>query len=285
MKKLLFAVLLITSSACAGINWNPRPPRPPQPATDYRLQVYGTEGSTITNDAQPSVFEPTWLGPDGAAWDLTRADFNICAEKEGYVKRCEPVPGPLHNQTIRIDLTPIPKPATAPRRSQDALKYVRANFCNLPTRDGKPMFTPFYISLDDAKRKQWLDEQRVAGSTHFVLSPSINYPGAPWPSTDFYGNAQRFVDFVQEVIDTPSADGYGFTPILILDPGDANPRPRIDDYWPKIAHELQARGLLADVIVVPGWELIKASDWSSADFAYGLNLLHRLGVPHIWAHL
>lgn len=177
------------------------------------------------------------------------------------------------------------KPLVASRAPAARRALVKANFCNLPDPSGKPQFSPFYIGLDPQTRKAWLDAQRAAGSTHFVLSPSISYPGAPWPGADYYGQADRFADFVAEVLETPAADGYGFTPILILDPGDANPRPRIDDYWPKIAHALQARGLIDDVLVVPGWELVKASDWSSADLSYGLELLHRLAVPHIWLHL
>lgn len=35
----------------------------------------------------------------------------------------------------------------------------------------------------------------------------------------------------------------------------------------------------------PGWELIKASDWSSADYSYGLVKLKSLGIPTIGAHL
>ena len=40
-----------------------------------------------------------------------------------------------------------------------------------------------------------------------------------------------------------------------------------------------------DCIVVPGWELIRASDATSADFSYALEKLHHDGWSHIWAHL
>src|SRR5689334_18343182 len=94
-----------------------------------------------------------------------------------------------------------------PKATGDAMLTVRANFCNLPTAQGKPMFTPFLISLDASQRQDWYQAQRQAGSTHLVYSPEISYPGAPWPATDLYDQPARFVDFIVEALSTPSADG------------------------------------------------------------------------------
>jgi hypothetical protein len=176
-------------------------------------------------------------------------------------------------------------PPIPPKASVEQMLDVQANFCNLADESGKPEFTVFLLSLPKEQRQVWYARQRAAGSRHIVVSPQANYPGAPWASADAYADAPRFVDLVQEIIETPGADGNGFTPLLFLDGGEANPRPRISANWPPIVSELQRRGLLEHVIIVPGWELVNASSWSSADLSFGLELLHSLGVPHIGVHL
>lgn len=175
---------------------------------------------------------------------------------------------------------PIPDKPTV-----DELLTVRANFCNLADESGEPQFTIFLLGLPKETRQTWYARQRAAGSTHIVLSPVASYPGAPWPGGDVYANPSAFVDLVEEVAETPSATGKGFVPILFLDGGDPNPRPRIQANWPPIVAELQKRGLLEHVIICPGWELVPASAWSSADLSVGLELLHSLGVPHIAVEL
>lgn len=220
--------------------------------------------------------------------DRTATDVQLTVTKAGCTELDGTRPIQASGEVAAvIDCTPPPppKPPVPARATGEAWWDVRANFCNLADESGKPQFTVFLISLDAPTRQQWYQRQRDAGSTHLVLSPQANYPGAPWPSRDLYADAKTFVDVVQEAIETPAADGFGFRPILILDGGERAPRPRIAANWPPIVEELRARGLLDYVKVVPGWELITASDWRSADLSYGLELLHSLGVPHLWLHL
>lgn len=183
------------------------------------------------------------------------------------------------NDQIRVGITR----STPEWAIGEDLLHVLANFCNLKDSKDRVIFTPFIASLDDADRADWYARQRDAGSTHTVLSPAYSYGGSPIPGKDMLGNPQEFRKYVLEALNTPSADGKGFRPILILDGGDRDPRPRIAKYWPPLIEAI--RDLLPFVIVVPGWELIRASDWTSADLSYSLNLLHNLQVPHMWLHL
>jgi hypothetical protein len=174
-------------------------------------------------------------------------------------------------------------PPAAPRATEAELHRVLGNFCNLRDAQGRVIFDPFYIALPPDERKDWLDRHRAAGSTHVVLSPTIGYPGSPIPGRDLYGDPPAFVAFVRELLATPSANGKGFTPILMLDSGDPGIRERIARFWPGIRSAL---GADADsVIVTPGWELVNASAVTSAEYSVALTSLHDLGYPHIWAHL
>lgn len=168
----------------------------------------------------------------------------------------------------------------APATDAD-LHNVRANFCNLIDAKGRVIFTPFAISLSRAERDDWWQRQRDAGSTHTVLSPTISYPGSPISGRDYYAEPDLFAAYVSEALNTRSANGRAFTPILILDHGGAGLRDRIDRFWPGIRASLGDDA--ARVIVVPGWELI-AGQATSAELSYAIGQLHALGFPHIWMH-
>lgn len=169
------------------------------------------------------------------------------------------------------------------RRTQAELCYVLANFCNLRDSQNRVMFTAFLPNLPPQERQEWYDILREAKSTHVVICPLASYTGSPIPAFDWLNEPEKFVAIVREILATRAADGKAFTPILILDNGDAGFRARISAAWPRI------RTLLGDderdCIVVPGWELITASECTSADFSFALELLHSLGWTHIWAHL
>lgn len=186
---------------------------------------------------------------------------------------------------VRAPLTPITTPTPPPpaRRTRAELLHALANFCNLTDSQGRVVFTPFKISLPTAERAEWYDLERAAGSTHTVLSPTIGYPGSPIPGRDLYDNPLAFREFVIEALNTPAADGKGFAPIIILDAGDEGIRERIDRLWPPIRAALE--DVNDDIIVVPGWELIKASAATSADYAYALTKLQQLGFRNIGVHL
>jgi hypothetical protein len=87
---------------------------------------------------------------------------------------------------------------------------------------------------------------------------------------------------VKKILNAPSSDGLAFTPLIMLDEGDYAPETR----WVK----WQAiRDLLGsdekDCIVCPGWELIRASAWTSKNMSDALGLLHSQGWTNIAVHL
>ena len=176
--------------------------------------------------------------------------------------------------------------AVVPRKNAADLARVRANFCNLRDAGGQVIFSPFVATASNAEA--WLAVQVQAGSTHTVLAPRCRYdalnnlPGYP-PAFDWLADPQRCAALVRAVLATRGADGTGITPILMLDDGAPGIRARVDAYWPAIRAAIG--GDAADVIVVPGWELVRASSCTSADYSYALEALHAQGWPHIWAHL
>jgi hypothetical protein len=239
------------------------------PATDVQLLLAGQTKAGVTNADGYLAFQM----PIGDTVQVT-------AKKEGYDSVDEPRTVPTKdNANISVKM----KLSAAPPATDAELHHVLANFCNLTDRQGRVEFTPYYISLPANERKQWLEDQRNAGSTHFVLSPEISYPGSPIPDSHLYGDPQKFVAFVREVMREPSATGRGFVPIIILDSGDKGIKDRIAKFWPGI------RAALGDdvnrVIIVAGWELVNASDVTSAEYSFSLKTLHDEGYPHIWAHL
>jgi hypothetical protein len=182
----------------------------------------------------------------------------------------------------------LAEPRTVPPRpGRDDVVDIRANFCNLKDSKGRVIFGPTITGLPDDERAEWYAKQREAGSTHCVLTPGN--PGvAPYegsiPMLKLVDKPQEFRKFVLEALRTTSASGKGFCPIIILDEGEGegSPRQRMDRYWPALIDAI--RDLLDYVIVVPGWELIKASPWTSTDYSYALGKLHGLRVVHLWAH-
>src|SRR6185295_3045234 len=148
---------------------------------------------------------------------------------------------------------------------------------------GRVIFGPSITGLPRDERAEWYAKQRDAGSTHCVLTPGNPgvkpYPGAV-AMLKLIDQPQEFRKFVVEALQTPSASGKGFCPIIIIDEGEGegSPKQRIDKYWPALIDAI--RDLLDHVIIVPGWELIKASPWSSSDYSYALEKLHGLGVVH-----
>lgn len=186
------------------------------------------------------------------------------------------------NQDVPVTLHRV----GAPRRPQAALGRIQGNFCNLG-RDsqGRIMFDPYLASLDADGRRDWYARHRAAGSTHLVLSPSCAYNPEPWPGANFdwLADPQRFAALVREVIAEPSADGFGFTPILILDSGDPGIRSRMSTYWRGLRDAIGPDQV--DCLVVPGWELIRASVTTSKEYSDALQLLRAQGWSHIWAHL
>ena len=184
---------------------------------------------------------------------------------------------------------------------QAAVLHVRGNFCNLwdggPYYDDKGrlikgkglIYDPALSAMWATDRPQfdrWLELHRKAGSTHLTIGPFDGgeiYGGSNIFSPDLVGAPDRLREFVGDLLHAASADGRGFRLIVQLDGGQPNPRPVMARDWPTIIDAL--RPYLDSCIVTPGWELIKASPWRSAEYSHALKTLHTLGVPIIGAHL
>ena len=178
-------------------------------------------------------------------------------------------------------------PGDAARPTQEDVRTYRGNFCNLTDSFGRAMFDPFISSLTVTERADWFSVHRANGSTHIVLAPDVQYPAY----TDRTGiqphsmlaQPATFRAAVVEALNTPSASGRGFVPVIFLDEGGRDPRQRIDTFWRPLLDAI--KDLLPYCIVVPGWELVTASFWSSADLSYAMKWLGAYGVPHLWVHL
>lgn len=178
----------------------------------------------------------------------------------------------------------------APRPTRAELVNIKAGFCNTRDTLGRVIFDPFIASLDTAGRRDWYANKRAHGYTHIVLSPRYAYysPTTPYPipGKDMLDKPEEFAAFVREATQTPAADGKGFRVIVMLDDGAPDPMPRIDRYWMPLLDALEP--MKDFIIICPGWELIKASDWTSADYSYALERIGpRLTVDdwEFWAHL
>lgn len=279
------AVGLLVS--CRGISLPPEVVTPPPPVVEpaplrnvavVALNVYGDPlvGAEITVGDVRKVADQ-----DGYAlfFDLPDEEMVVRVEitATGYLATArEETIGKGHVQMSPFTLLAIPP-------TEEEIHNVQAMFCNLRDVQGRVMFTPFYISLPYAERMMWLKESARKGATHFVLSPSIAYPGSPIGSRDLYEWPKDFAYFVREAMAAPSASGKGFTPILILDGGDPGIVERINKNWQGL------RDALGDeaerIIVVSGWELVNASPTTSAELSYSLKVLGWQKWPHIWVHL
>ena len=159
-----------------------------------------------------------------------------------------------------------------PTRTEQA--DVRANFCNIACADGTPMFTDFLPKADEQGRfDEWMALQAAAESTHITYSPLGAYHDYMGGGFNWLDQPFRFASLTSRVCAYPSSSGVTMTPVLFLDDGGPNPRPRIDQYWPALLDALRQAGVLSRCIVVPAWEPVKG-DWTSADLSYALERLH-----------
>lgn len=183
-------------------------------------------------------------------------------------------------------------PYMPPTREQ--LFHVRGNFCNLrdPLTERvlyDPALAGYWASAPDTFARL-LNIHRQNGTTHIVIGPFEGgeiYPGAAISNPDFLSNLPQLHEYVRTLVTTPAADGLGFRVIVQLDGGGPSPRQRIHAHWAAILDTL--REYTASIIVSPGWELIHASEWSSADYSYALKTLYTLRLSRPWfpiaAHL
>lgn len=150
---------------------------------------------------------------------------------------------------------------------------VAANFCNIYCADGAPMFTAFLPKADEQGRTdKWLSLLVAADSTHVTFSPKASYNDYMGGGFDWLNQPERFAALVKTVSETRGANGLALTPVLFLDEGGPDPKPRINTFWQPIAIALRQVGVIDRCIVVPAWEPVRG-DWTSADLSYSLQCL------------
>jgi hypothetical protein len=121
---------------------------------------------------------------------------------------------------------------------------------------------------------EWMRIQRDNGSTHVPFGPPIGglaYPGVEWANPDFWSDLPRLRAFIERVLDTPSADGRGFRPILFVG-GDTFAESRFDR-WHELAAALE--GLHQHLIVLVAWEPV-IGGWRTAEVSNAMRRLHDL---------
>lgn len=182
-------------------------------------------------------------------------------------------------------------------RSGDAIYDVKGDFGSLRDAHGTLIYTPNTPGAIVAGRfDDWAAVQRASGTTHWTVGAfepagMAEYPGYPLPNPDMR-DPVKIRALLELLLNTPSADGLGYTPIVFFDPGGSQeqltPRQRVDRHWPIILEACtkggNGRDLRDYIIPCPGYELIFASDWVSADISYGLQWLHAHGFTRIAVH-
>lgn len=138
---------------------------------------------------------------------------------------------------------------------------------------GSIIYTPAMPGAPDDVFARWTRTLAQAGTTHLYFGPGggAAYPGMTWANPDGWADMGRFRAFVERCLDTPSADGKGFRPVLFMG-GDTFDQSQIH-LWPDMARALQ--GLHQYFIVVPGWECIPQQGWTSAQYSEAMEALHR----------
>lgn len=270
-------------------------PEPPAPAPHVLIKA------VVTDFDSGRVLEDATIYADNGArreqtgrvqWDIEQPGWNLCAERAEYDTQCIPISEAReYDVNFRLFITFVPPPpvvvvppvivappapVVAARPTRADILNVQTNFCNLLDAAGNVMFTPMITGANDAQYADWMTRLREAGSTHIIMGPFTPgpvYPGVAWDNPDLEADTARLRAFIIKVLETPSANGRGFVPVIFLDGGGRAPRERIDRVWPRLARALE--GLHQYLLVLPAWEPV-IGDWSSAEVSYGLTRAHEL---------
>ena len=148
---------------------------------------------------------------------------------------------------------------------------VRGNFCNLRDAAGRVIYTPALPGVSPSVYDEWMQVQREAGSTHVFFGPPLPGDGYAGTLPDYWRDLPALRAFIERVLSTPAADGFGFTPVLFVG-GDTFGQSHFDE-WPTLAAALE--GLHEHLIVLPAWEPV-VGGWSSAQLSRALKALAHL---------
>lgn len=164
-----------------------------------------------------------------------------------------------------------PTEARRPTRAE-VLTY-RGHLCNLYDAKDQVIWTPSLPGCPPEVRRDWLDRIAAVGGTHVPFGsfePGEAYPGIGYVNPDWTQDPVAIRGLLLEVLNTPTRYGYGMVPVVFLDGGGTDPRPKLDRFYPVMAQA--GAGLWDSVLTVPcGWEPVVGA-WRSADVSYALKL-------------
>jgi len=188
-----------------------------------------------------------------------------------------------------------------PERAAGAeLVDYRGCLMNVFDSRGWPVWTPSLpgvLALNEGARvwDEWVALLRHCGATHIPIGGFDGAGGPAYHSADgartppdidnpdWRQSPERVRALVEKLLDTPSADGKAFRPVIFLS-GGALSREQIDREWPVLARALE--GLQDNVIYVPGWEPVEGQA-RSRELSYALERGKALFGPrsHWFVHL
>lgn len=159
--------------------------------------------------------------------------------------------------TPPVDPPPVVTPPPAARRPlPDEARAYRGFLTGLRDSAGRHVWTPALPGAPDAVRREWLDLLAAAGATHVPIGPFDGgpaYPGVEWSNPDWSRDVGSIRSLVLDILTTRSVRGHGLVPVLFLDGGGRDPRPRLDVVLPTAAEAI--RGEESSIVSVPcGWE-------------------------------
>lgn len=276
------SLLLLALVVSLGATCPPKPPQPPTPpeppVQEYRAYAVSPVADAVTG--RPIVGAAVTIAGQGATTDATGYAVVLRVPIPGVVPitvtadGCQPfhVEHPVDRTTpdLAVPLTCTPR---RPTRAE-TLTY-RGLLANLRDDAGRVIWTPALPGAPEDVRTAWLRALAAAGATHVPIgpfTPGPAYPGVSWPNPDWQRDPAAMRALVETILAVPTVAGHGLVPVVFLDSGGRDPRPRLDTVFPVAAQALD--GLWDSVIVVPtGWEPV-VGDWRSADVSYALERWH-----------
>lgn len=155
--------------------------------------------------------------------------------------------------------------AAVTRKSRDQVKAVQTNFCNLRDSRGKVQFSPFIGGYPKDRQNEWMENEKRAGSTHFVVSLDVNGYDAladPELSTLNFYAADRWQD-LDDLLRRLLA--RGLTPIVFLHSGDTYAG---DTYYREVCQWWNAHfsAWSDQVVFVCGWETRRHGGLTANEF-------------------
>jgi len=214
-----------------------------------------------------------------AKWDVAKL-LGLKKKRQAPGPHLPPAPEPEPEPPV-VDAPP--ELVVFPTRAQ-VLTY-RGHLCNLKDSAGRVIWTPSLAGAPPEIRKEWLETIAAHGGTHVPIGPfegGPSYPGVHWGNPDWTNDPFAIRSLVFDVLNTKTLAGHGMVPVLFLDGGGYDPKPRIQEFY-EVAHEA-LEGLYEHVLCVPcGWEPVVGS-WTSAEVSYALKLWHAIAPGSIIAY-